>query len=91
MLGSWGTRGRVPCQGVGAGALEAGAQAQLELAGGLLGEGHRDDAIDARAAVGQHVDDAADELARLAGAGRRLDDHRLVEGVADAVAGGLID
>jgi len=71
--------------------LEAGAETQLELAGGLLGERHRDDAIDRRVALGEDVDDPLNELGRLPGTRRRFDDQRLVEGVANPFAGFAVE
>ena len=52
--------------GIRAGPIEPLAQPQLELAGGLFGERHRDDLADVRAPLGQNRDDPADELRRLA-------------------------
>ena len=65
--------------GLRARALELFAQPQLQLAGGLLAERHRDDLADRGALVLDQRDDAADQLGGLAGAGRGLDDQRLVE------------
>ena len=70
-----------------ASAVELFAQPQLQLARGLLGEGHRDDSTDVRLALGDDADDASDERRGLAGACGRLDDEGRVEGVGDEVAG----
>ena len=59
--------------------VELARAAQLQLAGRLLGERHRDDLPTVRSPVGEDRDDAVDELGRLARARRRLDDQRLVE------------
>ena len=67
-------------------ALDLGAQPQLQLAGGLLGERHRDDAIELGAPARDHRDDPADQRGGLAGAGRGLDHQRGIEVVADAIA-----
>ena len=67
-------------------AIETLAKPQLQLAGRLLRERHRDDLADVGAPFGEDRDDPADELGRLAGAGRRLDDQRVVEGGRDRVA-----
>ena len=71
--------------------LQLHAHAQLQLAGRLLGEGHGDHALDIAAAFGEHRDQPRHQLAGLAGARRRLDDHALVERSPDAVARVLVD
>ena len=71
--------------------LESGAQSELQLAGRLLGERERRDRLDSPAPLGQDVDEARHQLARLPGAGRRLDDERLVERRPDALPLGLVD
>ena len=63
---------------------------ELELAGGGLGEGHRDDAGQLGATAHDRRDDAVDQRRRLPGAGRRLDDQRGVEVGRDAIARRLI-
>src|SRR6266545_2742081 len=63
---------------------------QLQLAGGLLCKGHRDDRSHAGPALTQDADDAIDELGRLSGAGRGLDDERLVHGIANEAARFLV-
>src|SRR5690242_8743947 len=50
----------------GALVLEPGAQPQLQLAGGLLGERQRRDRLHGAATLGQHVHQARDQLAGLA-------------------------
>ena len=81
---------RVRRVGIGAGIrarpLEPLAQPQLQLAGRLLGERDRDDLADVRAPLGQDREDPVDELGRLAGAGRRFDDQRVVEAAGDGLA-----
>src|SRR5262249_23005247 len=67
-----------------AGALELGAQAQLHLAGGLVGERDGDEARQRRRAGAHDSDDARDELGGLAGTGGGLDDERGAEVLADA-------
>ena len=52
-------------------AIEPLAQPQLQLAGGLLGERHRDDLSDRRPAFGEDRDDPPDQLGRLARCRRR--------------------
>ncbi|MFN7977839.1 MAG: hypothetical protein U0P30_06855 [Vicinamibacterales bacterium] len=59
------------------------AQAQLQLAGGLLGERHRDDLGDRGATGGHQPHDALHELGGLAGTGRGLDHQRAIERLAD--------
>src|SRR5262245_54716010 len=71
--------------------LEPGAQPQLELAGRLLGERQRGDRLHGAAPLGQHLHQARDQLAGLAGASGGLDDQRLVEGCADTLALGSVD
>ena len=70
--------------------LDFGAQPQLELSGGLLGEGHGDDSAKLGAPARQRRDDPVDQRGGLAGAGGGLDDERGVEVVADAVAHALV-
>ena len=50
-----------------------------------------DDRLHGPPPLGQHVHQARDQLARLAGAGRGLDDQRLVERGPDALALGRVD
>ena len=71
-------------------ALDFGAQPQLQLAGGLLGEGHGDDSVELGAPARERRDDPADQRGGLAGAGGGLDEERGVEVVADAVAHALV-
>ena len=66
--------------------LDLLAQAQLQFARGLLGEGDRDNLVDGCPPFRERVDHAGDEFGRLAGACRRLDDERRVEVVPDPVA-----
>ena len=75
---------------VAARALDLGAQPELEFAGGLLGESHRDDPVELGSRARQRRDDPVDQRGGLAGAGRGLDHQRGVEVVADAVAHALI-
>ena len=63
--------------------LEVLPDAQLQLAGRFLGERYRDDLLDTRAAAREHVQDSRHQLRCLAGAGRRFDDHSLVECLAN--------
>ncbi len=77
-------------RGVAARALDLGAQPQLELAGGLLGERHRHDSAKLGAPARQRRDDPVDQCGGFAGAGRGLDDERGVEVVADTIAHALI-
>ncbi len=51
--------------------------AQLQLAGGLLREGHRHDLVDGRPAARDQPHDPLHELGGLAGAGGGLDDERV--------------
>src|SRR5690606_22036410 len=67
-------------------ALQLFAQAQLQLAGRLLRERHRRQAVDVRQAGPQDAGDPADELRRLPGAGRGFDDVRPGQVLADAAA-----
>ena len=78
------------CVRIAARALDLLAQPELQLAGGLLGERHRDDPAKLARARRDHRDDAVDQLGGLAGAGRRLDDQRGIEVVADAIAHALV-
>ena len=55
------------------------AEPQLHLARGLVGEGHRQDLVRARAALAQDVGDAGGQHARLAGAGAGQHQHRAVQ------------
>ena len=66
--------------------LQPFPEPQLQLAGGLLGERHGDDLLHRRAPGREHAQDAIDELRRLAGAGRSLDDERVVEVFDDRTA-----
>ena len=61
------------------GPLDLAAEAQLHLAGGLLGEGDRDDAVERADARADQRDDAADQRGGLAGSGRRLDEEARAE------------
>src|SRR5207237_10447666 len=67
------------------------AQPQLPPARRLLGERQRRDRLHGAAPLGQHVDEARDQLAGLAGPGGRLDDQRLVERGADALTLGVVN
>ena len=58
-----------------AGALDLGPQPQLHLAGRLLGEGHRDDAVERAHPLADKRDDPTDQCGRLAGSGRRFDEE----------------
>jgi hypothetical protein len=71
--------------------LEAGPQAELQLARRLLGERQGRDAVDAAAAFREDVDDARDQLGRLPGAGGRFHDEGLVERGRDTRALGGVD
>ena len=73
-----------------AGALDLGAQAQLELACRQLSEGHGDHVRELGLTRDERRDDAADERRRLAGTGSRLDDQRRVEIATNAIARRLI-
>ena len=66
--------------------FECFTQAQLQLAGGLLGEGDGHDLLHRRAPGCEDLQDPFDQLRRLAGAGRGLDDEGIVEIVDDRVA-----
>src|SRR5919106_528571 len=66
--------------------LEVAAHAVAQLAGRLLGERDGGDGADAGRAGGDQVDDAAHQLAGLAGSGAGLDEEGLVERRGDAVA-----
>ena len=66
--------------------LELRAQAELQLARRLLGEGHGDHASTVPRPSASTATSRADQLARLAGARRRLHDQRLVERGADPLA-----
>jgi hypothetical protein len=68
------------------GPLDLRAQPQLHLAGGLLGEGHGDHALERAAPCAQGRDDARHERRGLAGAGGGLDEERRVEIFADPAA-----
>ena len=78
--------------GAGAAArrLQLGAQAQLHLAGGQVGEGQRKDPVERGPAAAHQGDDARHQLGRLPGAGGGLHDQRRVEIAPDAIAGGLV-
>ena len=78
--------GALLLRGAAAGALDLGAKPELHLAGGLLGEGHRDEAGERRLALLEERHHAVHELGRLPRAGRGLDDERRVEIAADAIA-----
>ena len=67
--------------------LEIFPEPQLQLAGRLLGERHGENLVHARAARRENIDDARDQLACLAGAGRRFDHQPFVEGVAYPLSG----
>src|SRR5262249_5352634 len=82
---------RAALRGLLACLLEPGAKPELQLAGRLLGERERGDRLHGPAPLGENVDEASDQLARLAGARRRLDDQRLVERPPDALPFGLVD
>jgi hypothetical protein len=71
--------------------LEPGAQPELQLAGRLLGERERRDRLDGSPPLGEHVDEACHQLARLARAGCGLDHERLVERGPDTLALDLVD
>ncbi len=66
--------------------LQHFAEPQLQLAGGLLGEGHRDDLGNPGAAALDQPHDPPDQLRGLAGTGGGLDDQRLVERFGDEPA-----
>ncbi len=70
--------------------LDPRAQAELHLAGGLLGEGDGDDALERVALlvlrVAEDGDDAADELGGLPRPGGGLDDQRAIEALGDGAA-----
>ena len=70
-----------------AGRVEALAEPELQLAGGLFREGHRHDFADVGAPLGEDRNDPAHELGRLSGPRGGLDDQRFVEGGGDQVAG----
>jgi hypothetical protein len=67
-------------------AIDLGAQAQLHLAGRLVGEGDRDDAFQLRPPGPDERQDAPDQRRGLAGPGRGLDHEGGVEIVPDALA-----
>ena len=62
------------------------AQPQLQFAGGLVGERHRDDVIDGSRAAGEHRYDASDQLGGFAGAGGGFHQQAFAERCADALA-----
>ena len=62
-----------------AGTLEPLAKPQLQLAGRLLGKGHRQHLVDARPAGRQDIDDPRDQLRGLPCPSRRLHKQRLIE------------
>ena len=66
--------------------VETLAKPQLQLSGGFVREGDRDNAVDAGDSGAKDVQDAPDEFGGLAGAGGGFDDEGLGERVADAVA-----
>ena len=81
-------RARLRERGRGAaGAIEPGAQPQLQLAGGLLGERHRDDLSDRGSSFGEDRDDSPDQLGRFPGPGRGLHDQGVIEPGGDRVTG----
>ena len=63
----------------GARRFQLDPQSQLELAGRLLRERHRDNSVDGGAPFGDQIHDPPYELARLPGARGRLHDQGLVE------------
>jgi hypothetical protein len=84
---------QLPCVVVGRPAtlaLERFPQAQLQLAGRLFSERHRDDLRDARPAGPEYPQDPLHQLRGLAGTRGRLDDERIVERVGDGIARRLI-
>src|SRR6266540_1954886 len=66
--------------------LELFTQAEFQLAGRLLAEGHRDNLRDRGPAARDERHDASHELRRLAGARCRLDDQRVVQSRRDELA-----
>src|SRR5438067_2317427 len=62
------------------------AQSQLQFAGGFFRERDGDDFANFGAAGFDDADDSAHQLGRLAGAGRGLDDQRVVQARLDGVA-----
>ena len=70
-------------RGSRASALELFAQSQLQLTSGLFAERDGDNLADCGPLMLDQRDNAADQLGGLAGAGRGLDDQRLVELAGD--------
>ena len=70
--------------------IELLAQAQLQLARRLVGEGYGDDFIDFREAGLENAHDAANKLRRLARSGGGFDDEALGERFANPVARTLV-
>jgi hypothetical protein len=70
--------------------LDGLPEPELQLAGGGVGERHRDHLVEPRAAGAEERHHARHQLARLPGARRRLDDERRPEVVPDAVARVLV-
>ncbi len=70
--------------------LDLFADAELEFAGGFLGECNRYDLVQRGAAGGDHRDDSPHQLGGLAGARCGFDHRRYVELAGDPVARGLI-
>ena len=66
--------------------VEPFAQAQLQLAGGLFRECHRNDSADVRFTLGDDAHDAADEGGRLSSTRRGFHDERGVESSGDKLA-----
>ena len=77
-------------RGTGPFAFQCLAQAELQLARGLLREGHRDDVADLGRAGGKNPEDAFDELGCLSGPCGCFDNHGFVERVRDGVPGVLV-
>jgi len=76
--------------GAAARGLQLGAQAQLHLTGGQVGERHRKDPVERGPAASHQGDDARHQLGRLSGSSRGLNDQRRAEIAPDAIAGGLV-
>ena len=76
--------------GAAARGLQLGAQAQLHLTGGQVGERHRKDPVERGPAASHQGDDARHQLGRLSGSSRGLHDQRRAEIAPDAIAGGLV-
>ena len=71
-------------------AVEFLAKTKLQFAGGLVGKGDGNDAIDGGEAAGQHGDNARDQLGGFAGAGRGFDQQAFGQRSANALAGGAV-